>query len=413
MKKIYFKTFGCRTNIVDTAVMQANLQSYEIAHSEEEADVIVVNSCTVTNGADSGVRSYVSQAKNKNPNAKILLTGCGVEGEGQKLFEAGSVFGIFGHSEKEGIELLANDNERFAKLGDKSHLDSTIVENFEGKSRAFLKVQEGCSFACSYCIIPSVRGESRSYSVQAVVEQAKILVDRGFSEFVLTGTNVGSYGQGFGGSLASLAAELSKINGVRRIRLGSIEPAQIDSSFLEILQESWLERHLHIALQHVHDEMLQKMNRRNRYDDDLKLLERIAAKGFCIGTDFIVGFPGESKTIWQETIERFEALPLTHLHGFVYSPREGTAAAAMKIDVRGDISKARLSQLKEIMARKNLLFREAFAGELLVLVEENGSGLDQFFNRVQVGREYASQWVRVAKAEVLPSSTTAKEVYAC
>ena len=204
MKKVYFKTFGCRTNQFDTQVMISKLKDFELTQSESEADLIVVNSCTVTNGADSSVRAYISGQSRKNPNAKVILAGCGSHSKGESLFEDKKVFGVMGHSEKEKINEILHEEKPFYQIGDLKHIDSTIVEEFVGKSRAFIKIQEGCNFRCSYCIIPSVRGDARSHKEENILLQIEKLASNGFGEFILTGTNVGSYGQDQNSSMAKL-----------------------------------------------------------------------------------------------------------------------------------------------------------------------------------------------------------------
>jgi len=301
-----------------------NLGAHTISQSESDCDVVVVNSCTVTNGADSSVRGYISSLKRKNPNARVILAGCGAYQKGEELLKQKKVFGIIGHSKKESIADFISTKESFVELGDFDHIDETIVQDFIGKSRAFIKIQEGCDFECSYCIIPKVRGASRSHKEATILEQINILAHNGFGEFILTGTNVGSYGKGADTSLARLLKKISLIRGVRRVRIGSMEPSQIDSEFLELLDEPWMAKHLHIALQHTSDTMLERMKRNNRFAGDQKLFELIASRGYALGTDFIVAHPGESDALWQEALQRVEALPLTHIHAFTYSKRDGT-----------------------------------------------------------------------------------------
>ncbi len=405
MKKVFFKTFGCRTNQFDTQVMISRLGKYEVAGSEEEADIIVVNSCTVTNGADSGVRGYINQVGRINGRAKVLLTGCGAHTKGESLFESGKVDGVFGHSEKERIVHFIESDERFYEIGDLEHIDTTVVEQFVGKSRAFIKIQEGCDFRCSYCIIPYVRGNARSLDEELILEQIRRLAANGFGEFILTGTNVGSYGSDRGGSIARLLKRISHIRGVRRIRIGSLEPIQITNEFKELLGEPWMAKHLHIALQHTSDRMLELMNRRNRFEEDLKLFEEIASRGYAIGTDFIVGHPGEGESEWREAIERVEVLPLTHIHAFTYSPRDGTPSSGMKPVVPGNVAKARHKEVTSLVKAKNLAFRRALLAPLEVLVEsEKGGryrGLDQYFNRVEIecSRDITGEWVYLENYE--------------
>jgi MiaB-like tRNA modifying enzyme len=406
MKKVFFKTFGCRTNQFDTQVMISKLRDFSLCDDESLADIVVVNSCTVTNGADVSVRGYISSIKRKNPNAKVIIAGCGSHSKGESLFENGAVFGVMGHSEKEKINQILLHDKPFFQIGYLNHIDSTIVENFIGKSRAFIKIQEGCSFDCSYCIIPAVRGLARSHDEATIIDQVTKLASNGFGEFILTGTNVGSYGKDKNTSLAKLLKKLSNIRGVRRIRIGSLEPIQIDDEFMELLVEPWMAKHLHIALQHTDDTMLKLMQRRNSFDSDLKLFEKISSFGYAIGTDFIVGHPGESQEIWDEALRRVKMLPLTHIHAFSYSKRDNTLSASMNDIVRGDIAKARHKELTQIIKDKNYEFRKQHSNNLQVLFE-NGkdgvyNGFDQYFNRIVAtsSEDLSSNWILLDSVEV-------------
>ncbi len=406
MKKVYFKTFGCRTNQFDTQVMMSKLKDFELTQDENEADVIMVNSCTVTNGADSSVRAYISGQGRKNPEAKVILAGCGSHSKGESLFEDKKVFGVIGHSEKEKINDILKYEKPFYQIGDLEHIDSTIVEEFVGKSRAFIKIQEGCDFRCSYCIIPSVRGDARSHKEEDILVQIQKLASNGFGEFILTGTNVGSYGEKEGTSMAKLLKRMSMIRGVRRIRIGSLEPIQIDDEFKELLNEPWMAKHLHIALQHTSDKMLKLMNRRNDFKTDIELLTEIASKGYAIGTDYIVGHPGEDEKEWKEAIERVKLLPLTHIHAFSYSKRDNTASATMKPEVCGNIAKERHRELTAIVKAKNYDFRKAHHQNLEVLIEQGKEGLysgyDQYFNKIEVSsnEDISSNWIFLNEAKI-------------
>lgn len=406
MQKVYFKTFGCRTNQFDTQVMMSKLKDYQLTEDELSSDFIVVNSCTVTNGADSSVRNYISSMQRKNPNAKVILAGCGSHSKGEALFEDKKVFGVIGHSEKENINTVLKNDTPFYQIGDLEHIDSTIVEEFVGKSRAFIKIQEGCDFKCSYCIIPAVRGNARSHREETILEQIAKLASNGFGEFILTGTNVGSYGQDHNTSMAKLLKKMSQIRGVRRIRIGSLEPIQIDDEFIELLNEPWMAKQLHIALQHTSDKMLKIMNRRNNFRSDLEMFQNIASKGYALGTDYIVGHPGEDDKAWTEAINRVKELPLTHLHAFSYSKRDNTASAAMKPEIRGNIAKERHRELTAIVKAKNYAFRREHTSELEVLLEggKNGvyQGFDQYFNKVSVtsNEDLSANWVFLNNVEV-------------
>ena len=414
MQKVYFKTFGCRTNQFDTQVMMSKLKDYELTDNELHSDIIVVNSCTVTNGADSSVRNYISSMHRKNPDAKVILAGCGSHSKGESLFEDKKVFGVIGHSEKENINAVLKNETPFYQIGDLEHIDSTIVEEFVGKSRAFIKIQEGCDFACSYCIIPQVRGAARSHKEETILEQISKLASNGFGEFILTGTNVGSYGRDHNTSMAKLLKKMSMIRGVRRIRIGSLEPIQIDDEFMELLNEPWMAKHMHIALQHTSDKMLKLMNRRNEFKTDLELFRKIADQGYALGTDYIVGHPGEDEKEWAEAISRVKELPLTHVHAFSYSKRDNTASATMKPEVRGNIAKERHRELTAIIKAKNFAFRREHTQNLEVLLEGGKDGVyqgfDQYFNRVSVtsDEDLSANWVFLNNVEVTNEGNKAK-----
>ena len=414
MKKVYFKTFGCRTNQFDTQVMMSKLREFELTTDENKSDIIVVNSCTVTNGADSSVRNYISSMKRKNPHAKVILAGCGSHSKGETLFEDKKVFGVMGHSEKENINEILKIEQPFYQIGDLEHIDSTIVEEFVGKSRAFIKIQEGCDFKCSYCIIPAVRGNARSHTQETILTQVEKLASNGFGEFILTGTNVGSYGQDHNTSMAKLLKKMSMIRGVRRIRIGSLEPIQIDEEFIELLDEPWMAKHLHIALQHTSDKMLKLMNRRNTFHTDMELFEKIAAKDYALGTDFIVGHPGEDEKEWEEAINRVKLLPLTHVHAFSYSKRDNTLSATMKPEIRGNIAKDRHKELSTLIKAKNYAFRQKHTQNLEVLLENGKDGIftgfDQYFNKIEVQskEDLSSNWVLLNNLEVTNDGNKAK-----
>ena len=411
MQKIFFKTFGCRTNIYDTELLKSYIKDYEITNDEESADIVVINSCTVTNSADSGVRNYINGVKRRG--AKVILTGCGAVSKGKELFASG-IYGVLGASKKSDLNELLKQEKPFFELGNLNSVDKNIVTNYENHTKAFIKIQEGCNFNCSYCIIPSVRGRARSMDEAMILKEARILAQNGYNELVLTGTNIGSYGKDTNSSLGKLLANLGKISGIRRIRLGSIEPSQIDESFREILKEEWLEHHLHIALQHTSEAMLKIMRRRNNAFSDLELFNELSSLGFALGTDYIVGHPGESEEIWAEAVENFKKFPITHLHAFVYSPRRDTHSATLKSDVSGDVAKSRLKILQGIALQNNENFRKKHNGTLKILVEQkNGDfyeGFDQFYNKAKISsqNDITKEWLEVSEYEIKPDANYAK-----
>ena len=411
--KVYFKTFGCRTNVFDTQVMMSNLKDFEVTQDEKDANIVVINSCTVTNSADSTARGYINSLKKLPNNPRVVFTGCGVWTKGETLFKEDKIDALFGHSEKEKINDLLQNEERFFSAGDLEHIDNTIVEEFVGKSRAFIKIQEGCDFRCSYCIIPHVRGDARSYEESKILEQISTLASNGFGEFILTGTNVGSYGKKQHTSLAKLLQKIAQIKGVRRVRLGSVEPIQIDDAFKELINEPFMAKHLHIALQHTSKTMLELMNRRNKVLDDLELFEFLSSHGYALGTDFIVGHPGETPEIWSEAMENIKRFPLTHIHAFTYSKRDGTPSATMKPEVSGNIAKQRYNEVMHIIEEKNIQFRQKKdILDVLIEQEKDGKylGLDQFFNKVEVESkaDLVGDWITIKEYEIKGENNVAK-----
>lgn len=391
--KVFFKTFGCRTNLFDTQIMINALKDFEVTLNEEISDIVIINSCAVTNGAESAITNYTNRLKNEGK--RVYFTGCGVKMQGKALLDKGVVFAVFGHSLKENLNALLLKNQSFYLEGDLESLDSSIIGDFVGKSRAFIKIQEGCDFACSYCIIPSLRGKARSFTQDKILTQIQKLCDKGFSEFILTGTNLGSWGKEWDSHLTKLLFRIFSIQGVKRLRIGSLEPSQINEEFLEAIQNPLFERHLHIALQHTSPFMLKLMNRQNTFENDFKLFWRLKELGFALGSDFIVGHPKESKEIWEEAYRNLQSLPLTHCHSFIYSPRSHTPSSLLKPDVPHRIAKERKQQIQTLIQKNNHKARQLYSYQkipLKVLVEEVNEtqgevfyrGFDQFYNKVKI-----------------------------
>lgn len=379
--------------------MLSKIKDFDITQNENLADIIVINSCTVTNGADSSVRSYINKAQKMG--AKVIVTGCGAISNQKEYMQESAVFGILGHSKKEDINSFLKFENPFVEMGDLKSIDKSIVSEYLGKTKAFIKIQEGCNFNCSYCIIPQVRGKARSQDESLILEQIKKLALNGYGEFVLTGTNIGSYGSDKNTTLGKLLQKIGQIPGVRRVRLGSIEPSQVDESFMEILDESWLERHLHIALQHTSDKMLKIMRRRNTALKDLELFQTLANKKFALGTDFIVAHPKESEEIWQEALNAFKAFPLTHIHAFIYSPRANTHSATLSNEIPKNVAKERLNTLELIIKNNNINFRKNNQVPLDILIEEKRKdyfqGYDQFYNPIKIYSDIdiSKQWINI------------------
>jgi len=370
----------------------------KIATNENEADLIIINSCTVTDFADRDLRKYINSIRNK----KIILTGCAAYTQGKEFFESGRVKAVLGHKYKEQIKDFLNFEG--VKLGDFDFKKSKILHNFS-KTKAFIKIQEGCDFECAYCIIPQVRGYARSMDEEVILKEIKTLAQNGISEFVLTGINMGSYGKDTSTSLSELIKKISDIRGVKRIRLGSLEPSQVNDELITLTQNGILEKHLHIALQHTSDKMLRIMKRRNRVKPTLELFEKIAQQEIALGTDFIVGHPGESEEIWHEALENFKKFPLTHIHVFRFTKREGTRSALLKNDLRGDVVKKRAKTLDEIVKKNNYNFRMK-KQKLIIHVEhyKNGYyvGYDQFYNKMLITSDenIKDSWIKIDNYDV-------------
>lgn len=398
--KVFIQTFGCRTNIYDTALIESYLNDDKITLCDENsADIIIVNSCSVTNSAQIQCKSYIK--KMNNLGKKVILTGCSANLLGKNLFENGEIFGVFSMSLKAKIGEMLRENEPFLRLNSANFKDEKLINTFHSHTKAFVKIQEGCDFSCSYCIIPQLRLKSRSLDEKQILNQIKLLAQNNFTEIVLTGTNIGSYGKDTHSNLAILLKKISQISGIKRIRLGSLEPSQIDDEFKEILDEPWLEKHLHIALQHTSQKMLNIMRRRNTALKDIELFKFLRQKGFALGTDFIVGHPGESDEIWDEALQNFKEFPLTHLHAFVYSKRDNTHSATLKNTVCGDVARKRLKILRQIVEANSIDFRKANFRPLNVLIEQfkNGfyEGYDEFYVKMRVKSlaNLTKKWIKV------------------
>lgn len=426
--KVFIKTFGCRSNLYDTQVMISNLEDFILGSSEDESDFIIINSCTVTNKADKEARSYAR--KFSNLGKKVIFTGCGVKHQGKELFKNNLAFSVFEHSHKENINsILKNCNDGTRQILHKpvsnKHIDSTVLSKIVGKLRAFIKIQEGCNFACSYCIIPSVRGSARSFTKNHILNQVQTLVKSGVTEVILTGTNIGSFNDN-GSEIADLIWEIADFKNIKRIRLGSLEPSQINLKFLESLKCEKMEKHLHIAIQHTNEEMLKIMNRKNNFKNDLILFNEISSLGFCIGTDYIIGHPEESDKIFENAFENLSLMPLTHIHPFIYSKRTGTKSANMGNEIRGDEAKIRLKKISKLIESKNICFRKDLMKSkksLNVLIESKKTindeeffiGLDEYFNHVRIKENINSninligKWIKINSFEVGENFNLAKD----
>ncbi len=400
-KTVAFCTLGCKVNQYETNAMieQFIKKGYTIKEFNEKADIYIINTCTVTNMADRKSRQMLRRAKELNPNSIIVACGCYAQVAKEELEKIPEIDLIYGTNEKNKIADLVDSlgTSHFASsipLASKTENDNKIKEtkvtdvmyqkefldfgvtDYTEKTRAVIKVQDGCDRFCSYCIIPYARGHIRSRKIQNVVEEIKTIAQKGIKEVIITGIHVASYGRDIKENigLIDLLEEINKIDGIKRIRLGSLEPTLITEEFLERLTK--LEKicdHFHLSLQSGCDETLKRMNRRYTTEEFKKCTEllRKAYPNVALTTDIIVGFPGETDEEFNKTYEFLKEINFYQMHIFKYSPRKGTKAAVMPNQIDGNIKEQRSAKLIELSHNNEIKYNEEEIGkELEVLWEE-------------------------------------------
>ena len=387
-RRIAYRTFGCRLNQYDTEAIRtlvAEAGGGGTAGPHEAADVYVVNTCSVTARADATARKAIRRISAEHPAAKIVVTGCYAQRAPEELAALPGVALVVGAADRARVAELIDGIDRIEDGSPvvavspistaKSFLDVPITEMTE-HSRAFVKVQEGCNEACTFCIVPQTRGASRSRTPASVLDQVRRLVDAGYVEVVLTGVHIGDYGLDLPGRrrlLPDLVERILGIEGVGRFRLSSIEPASLGDGIIDLMAGSpKFARHFHIPFQSGSDAVLARMRRRYRAGEFADLVTRIGERvpGCGIGTDVICGFPGETDEDFLRTFEHVENLPITYVHAFTYSPRPGSEAERFTGEVPGGIGKRRTRALKRLSAEKHRRFAERHVGRTVeVLVE--------------------------------------------
>lgn len=385
MKNVAFTTFGCRLNQYDTETVRTLIEGtggWRTVPNQADAQVVVVNTCSVTARADATARKAIRRIHKEHPHARIVVTGCYAQRAPQELAQLAGVSLVVGAANRAQVaaklDTLHADQVEVAVAPIEqatTFLDVPITEMME-HSRAYVKVQEGCDEQCSFCIVPQTRGRSRSRSAQSVLSQARTLVDAGYLELVLTGVHLGDYGLDLDGGkrrLASLLRELLRIPGLTRLRLSSIEPASVTPEIIELMaSEERFARHFHIPFQSASDGVLQRMRRRYRAQELYDLLHTIADRipGCGIGCDVICGFPGETDEDFQLTFDALTSLPVHYVHPFAYSVRPGSEAETFGDQISPDIKKRRVQALKRLMRDKNRAFREQHIGLLMPVLLE-------------------------------------------
>ena len=385
MKRVAFYTLGCKVNQYETNGMIQKFKEagYEIVDFEEIADIYIVNTCTVTSISDKKSRMFLRQAKRKNPESIVVACGCYVQVAKEEIEKIPEITLCIGTNEKvniiDYIENYINTNSEKIEISDvfekKEYSDFGLVTYTE-KTRAVIKVQDGCDRFCSYCLIPYARGRVRSREPQNVINEIKMIAKEGIKEVVITGIHVASYGKDFKNnySLIDLLEEINKIAGIERIRLGSIEPLLITQEFVDRLKK--LEKichHFHLSLQSGSKATLERMNRRYSKEEFKIIVNRLREvyDDVILTTDIIVGFPGETEEEFNETYEFLKEINFYQMHIFKYSPRKGTKAAVMENQVAGDVKDKRSNILLEFSDNNQQEYLKKYIGKKVkVLFEE-------------------------------------------
>lgn len=385
-KKVAFYTLGCKANQYDTEIMKDSLkeeQDYRVVPFSGDPDTVVINTCSVTAGADRKSRKYIRRAARKG--AMVMVTGCYTALDSDEIAEISGVDVIFPNSHKYGVgEIMSQAESGFrGKVEDTDgrdwDLDQRVISRDSNHTRAFLKIQDGCSNSCTFCKVHYLRGPSRSKSRSRVIEEASKLGDNGFREIVLTGINLAEYDKEAGG-LAELIRQLSRLGKISRIRLSSINPEGITRNLLEVFKDS--EKtcpYFHVPLQSGSDRMLNAMNRgysREYYLRKMDLIRSYLPES-TIGTDLMVGFPGEKERDFARTKKTVRKVGLINGHVFRYSPRAVTPAADFKGSVDSSLKKKRAKELRSLLSSISLTRRRKFRGDSLnAIIEEPSDRVD-------------------------------------
>jgi threonylcarbamoyladenosine tRNA methylthiotransferase MtaB len=403
LRSFFLESFGCRATQADGAAVERDFAARGLLHAAcaAEADLVVLNTCTVTAAADQDARAAIRRVHRENPGAKILVTGCYAQRAPEEVAALPGVTWVVGNSHKHqaaaivtspaahsfvSLESVHLSAPAFTVVGDIfAHTELIAAPVFAAdemgaKTRPNLKVQDGCNNRCSFCIIPSVRGQSRSMHLERVIEEANALVSAGYREIVLSGINLGRWGRDFQPQqrFVELLRALLEHTGIEKIRISSVEPMDWSDELIALVAGSRrIAKHAHVPLQSGSDRVLRAMHRKYRpwhYAEKLRKI-REAMPDAAIGADVMTGFPGETDELFEESRSFIEHLPFTYLHVFTYSSRPGTASAAMPNQVPVHVARERNRALRELAAQKNLEFRSRFVGKTLeVITLQTGDG---------------------------------------
>lgn len=385
MTKIAITTLGCKVNQYESAGIIEELQrrGFSIVQFKSEADIYIVNTCTVTHKTDYQSRQLIRRANRINPGAAIIVTGCYAQIAPGELADLAGVRAVVGMEGKENIPSAINELVKCehkiitSDISLKKNYSALSVNRFPGHTRAFLKIQDGCNSFCSYCIIPYARGRSRSLPEDDVIEQIRDLNDAGYREIVLTGIHLGIYGHDLSPvtTFPDLLKKIEDINIIERLRISSIEPMEITDELIDHIKDSRVIcRHLHIPLQSGDDRILNLMKRNYNTRQFRNRIEKIidAVPEIAIGMDVMVGFPGEGEKEFNNTRDFIDGIPLAYLHVFPYSKRPGTKASQLPDQVDESVKKERGKILRDMGNKKRMKFNKRFIGKNLSVLLENG-----------------------------------------
>lgn len=389
VKKVAFCSLGCKVNQYETNAMAQKFieHGYEVVEFDEYADVYIVNTCTVTNVADRKSRQMLRRAKEINKDATLVACGCYAQVAKDELKKIPEIDLIIGNNEKNDIIQIVENH--ISQKGAEDLVSDVMYKldyvelgttTYTEKTRAVIKVQDGCDRFCSYCLIPYARGHIRSRKIENVIEEIKKVVEEGINEVVITGIHIASYGRDFKGKnigLIDLLEEINKIQGLHRIRLGSIEPTIITDEFVERLSK--LDKmcdHFHLSLQSGCTETLKRMNRRYTTEEFKAVTKRLRAKfpNAALTTDIIVGFPGETDEEFNTTYEFLKEIAFYKMHIFKYSQRKGTKAAVMPNQVDGKIKEERSKKLIELSNENEYNYNKKYIGKQVEVLFEEREG---------------------------------------
>lgn len=390
MPHVALTTLGCKVNQVETEVIEGlfRQRGYTAVSFEDQADVYVVNTCSVTHLGEKKSRQLIRRAVRLNPEAIVVVTGCFAQVSPEKVEAIPGVDVIVGTSERQKIvdlvEAAATNRQPIKAVSDimrQAEFEDIPLFHIPGRTRAFLKIQEGCTNFCTYCIIPYARGSLRSRPVVSIIAEAEKMVKAGFQEIVLTGIHLGAYGRDLTDNvdLATAVKEVLGISGLTRLRLGSLESIEVSDELLQIMKDDQrLCRHLHLPLQAASDRILSQMNRRYTRAEYCDLVAKIRSivEGIAISTDIIAGFPGETEAVFEESLPFISSLGFSRIHIFPYSKRSGTPAASYSNQVPEDEKKQRVAKLQQLARQSTESFHQSFLGSVMdVLIETVDDGV--------------------------------------